>query len=359
MDTLAESALSALDSTITGLLPTSVPGGLTREVRLLPEAIQPLGLGGYIGTHPDPHGAIYGRQLKAILQITINGGNQSAATGYLDQLIQGLVTQHQADLRREGIHRLKFKSDQIDDPRSARFDLHYEYLHLPTTSGDVIHDLDLSVDLNNTPYKAGFVWDLATSSLVDAPEPLADFFAADEPDLNGNSPAPHWAFNNAQGRIEQTSLARGGPLTLTQPRKAGPQLLWRPGEAGFGLGRFIASVEFESTSPDGIGLVFGRVDADNLWYFLASNRHQYHLFGCKEAGNYRFIGTPSSDVGFELNTRHLLSLCVYDQILIATLDGIQTLAIESDISAPAGEIGFFTHGNDGARFYCARLIELI
>jgi hypothetical protein len=336
-----------------------VPGGMTREVRLLPEAIRPLGLGGYIGTHPDPHGEIHGRQLTGILQITIHGGNNTTASAYLEQLIHGLMTQHRTDLRREGIHKLRFKSDRIDDPRSALFDLHYEYLHLPTTGGEVIDELDLNVELNNTPYRARFRWDLATSSLIDAPAPLADFFTPAVSDLDLGSPAPQWQLNHAEGCIEQTSLAQGGPLSLVDPHKAGPQLLWRPAGSGFALGRFIASLEFEASSPAGIGLVFARADADNLWYFLASEQHQYHLFGCKESGSYRFIDSPALGVGFALNNRHRLTLCVHDQTLIASLDGTQTLAIESDIPVPAGEIGFFTHGNDGARFYRARLIELI
>jgi hypothetical protein len=225
----------------------------------------------------------------------------------------------------------------------------------------VIDELELSSELNNTPYRARFLWDLATSTLIDAAAPLADFFAPTLPDLDLDlgSPAPQWVFNNTAGRIEQTSLAQGGPLSLVDPQKAGPQLLWRPTGSGFQLDRFIATLEFEAGSPGGIGLVFARADADNLWYFLASEQHQYHLFGCKESGSYRFLDSPALGVGFALNTRHRLTFCVYDQTLIAMLDGTQTLAIESDIPVPAGEIGFFTHGNDGARFYRARLIELI
>jgi len=357
MDALAESALTALDSTITGLLPASVPSGLTREVRILPDVIRPSGLGGYVGLHPDPHGEIYGRKFKATLQVNISGGNDSAATTYLDQIIHGLLTQDHTDLRREGIHSLKFKPEPIEQ-RRAQFDLFYEYLQLPSTSGDVIHSLDLSIDTNATPYKARFLWDLATHTLIDSPGPLDAFFAAVEPNLNASSPTPSWSFNNGEGRIEQSTLARGGSLTLARTRKAGAQLLWRPEAEGFKVGRFIASIEFESSNSNGIGLVFGRTDANNRWYFLASQHHQYHLFGCREAGSYRFIGTPASNVGFELNRRHLLTLTVYDQTLIATLDGVQTLAVESDTPVPAGEIGFFTHGNNGARFYRARLIEL-
>ncbi|MEJ2200943.1 MAG: hypothetical protein P8X63_08005 [Desulfuromonadaceae bacterium] len=358
MDELNQLALSALDAAIATLLPASVPGGLTREVRLLPEAVLPAGIGGYIGLHPEPRGEIYGRRLRARLQISIRGGNEGNASSYLDQIVQGLLTQHQGDLRREGLQSLSLRPDSVDT-RNAQFDLSFEYRHLPTVSGGIIQDLDLSVANNRTPYRGRFVADLACSSLSGLADPLADFFAPDDLDLNASSPTPAWSYNSVAGCIEQTSTARGGPLTLTQARKAGPQLLWRPSAAPLNISRFIASVEFASGSPDGIGLVFGRSDADNLCYFLASERHQYQLFGCRQGGSYRFIGSPVTDVGLELNSRHRLSLTVYDQTLIATLDGVQTLAVIADTPVPKGELGLFTHGNNSARFYRVQLIELI
>lgn len=69
---------------------------------------------------------------------------------------------------------------------------------------------------------------------------------------------------------EQNAPVVGGPLDLSQPKNAGAQLLWRPGAQGFKLSRFIAAVDFESDSPDGIGAVFARADGESFWYFLAS-----------------------------------------------------------------------------------------
>jgi len=360
MDELNELALNALNSAVTAFLPASVPGGLTRRVQLLPEAVRPAGIGGYIGTYADPQGLIYGRYLSARILISLQGGNDANAAAYLQQIIDGLLQQHHGDLRRAGIQSLKLLPDSVDS-RNAQFDLAFEYRHLPTVGGDVIETLDLSVENNYTPYRTRFLWDLAGRTLIGSAAPLEDFFAPASAELNlsAGSPDPQWSFNDAEGRIEQTSAAKGGLLTLSQALKAGPQLLWRPAGRIFNLSRFIAVVEFESGSPDGIGLVFGRTDGENLWYFLASNRHQYHLFGCREAGNYSFVGTPTTGIGFNLNTRHVLNLTVFDRTLIATLDGVQTLAVTSNSPVSAGELGFFTHGNNDARFYRVRLIELI
>jgi hypothetical protein len=358
MDILSQLAIRALDDALSGFLPSTVPSGLTRRVRVVPSEVRASGLGGYVGTHPEPRGAVLARRVRATLELAVTGGNDADASGYLNQVLRTLLSQQQGDLRREGIQRITLNAAAVQ-PRSATLELDYEYRHLPTESEGVIELLDLNLDVNLTPYRVKYRWDLATRTLVGASQPLADFQVADDPDLNSGSPASQWTFNEAQARIEQNALTRGGPLALSQPKKAGAQLLWRPGGEAFGIGRFIAAVDFESGSSDGIGVVFGRKDAQNFWYFLASERHRYHLFGRKDAGAYSFVGTPAGDVGFALNSRHVLVLVVYDQTLIAELDGVRTLKAEADVQVDAGEIGFLTHGNNQARFHRARLIELV
>jgi hypothetical protein len=358
MDALSELALTALDSAVTGLLPGTVPGGLTRQVRVVPSEVRPSGVGGYVGTHPDPRGAVFARRVRATLELGVTGGNDTDASGYLNQMVRSLLLQSQADLRRDGIQRIALDTEGLE-VRSARLVLDYEYRHLPTESEGVIDTLDLSLDVNLTPYSMRYRWDLAARALAGAPQPLADFQAADDPDLDGESPASQWTFNGAQARIEQNAATVGGPLDLSQPKKAGAQLLWRPGGQAFKLSRFIAAIDFESASPDGIGLVFGRKGGDDFWYFLASQRHEYHLFGRKSGGDYSVIGTPAADTGFAQNARHVLTLVVFDQTLIAELDGVRTLEATAPAPIDAGEIGFLTHGNNQARFFRARLIELV
>ncbi len=357
MDVLAELALTTLDSAVNTLLPAIVPAGLNRQVMVMPTRIRPSGLGGYIGTHPEPRGSIQARRLEAIVRLDISGGAEAAAGSYLNQVIRNLLAHTPAELRQLGIFRLALSSKPVT-ARAAQLDLSYEYRHLPTASEGIIDTIDLNSDLNSTPYGARYQWGMATRTLVDVAQPLADFFIANDPDLNAGSPAPQWTFNNALGRIEQTSSARGGPLDLIEPKKAGPQLLWRPQGNPLPLQRFIAAIEFDSSNPDGIGLIFARADADNFYYFLASQRHRYHLFGRKQGGNYSILGTPATDVGFGLNSRQTFKLTIFDQNLIAELNGTQTLRLTTDDVVGSGELGFLTHGNNTARFYRARLIEL-
>ena len=135
-------------------------------------------------------------------------------------------------------------------------------------------------------------------------------------------------------------------------------LLWRIGGAPLAVARFMAVLEFESATAQGVGLVFGRTGANDRWHFLASQANGYHAFGRKAGNAWSVIGSPAS-AGFSVGQRHTLTLTVFDHTLRVALDGVQTLEVHSDEPVPAGEIGFFTHGNDGARFHRARLLELV
>ena len=356
MDVLAESALSTLESVMTGLLPSTIPQGLGRPVRIVPSSVRPSGIGGYVGTHPDPRGSLFARRVLATFEVEVTGGNDTAASTHLGQVVRTLLTQERGDLLRVGVRRLTLHADGLET-RRATFDVDYEYRHIPTAGEGIIDLLDLSVDLNSTPYRMRFRFDVSTRSLVGAADPLAEFFAVDDPDLNASSPAGNWVFNSGQSRIEQTTLARGGPLTLSQARKAGPQLLWRPNGLPEPVARFIAVADFETAQPDGIGLVFGRRDDQHCWYFLASESNGYHIFGRKDGTTYSVIGTPAA-AGVELGVRHVLTVIAYDQTLIAEIDGVRTLDVTAPAPIDSGEVGFLTHGNNQARFFRARLIEL-
>jgi hypothetical protein len=189
---------------------------------------------------------------------------------------------------------------------------------------------------------------------VGVSEPLAEFLVSNEPGI-----ASSWSFDAAAGRIAQSSAAALGSLDLSEPQKVGPELLFRPGGQPFRPARFIVSIEFDSASQDGVGLVFGRAGAADAFYFLASARHQYRVFGRKASNVFSFVGAPATGLPLAQNVRHELTLTVYDRTLIAELDGTRELAVEAPAELPAGGIGFLTHGNGQARFYRARVIELV
>lgn len=355
MDTIVQHALTALDGHISSLLPASVPAGLTRQVRVLPLRVTPAGIGGYIGPQENPKADVHARRVQASVRVALQGGQDQNASTHLDLITRQLLSQSREELRQRGIFWIK---PELIDGRNAHFELLYEYAHHPDTGEGVIDMLDLTLEPNITPYRARFVWSMAGRSLVGSADPLSEFQVADDPDVNAGSPASQWVFNAAEACVEQNAAVRGGPLTLAQPRKAGAQLLWRPHEAALSLSRFIIGCEFSSASNDGIGVVMHRVDEDNFLYFLASERHRYHLFGRKSAGVYSVISV-ANNVGFTLNSPHQLKIYSFDGKLSAVMNEQQTLVAETGVALPAGEIGFLTHGNNRARFHRARVIDLI
>lgn len=357
-DVESEAALAALDATIAALPWPAPPGGLARQVRVWPNAIRPRGLGGYVGEHLLPRGAIRARLLEAVVELRVDGGSDAAAVAYLRGLTGAFLAQQPGALRAQGIERLRRRDEPVADPRLARFDLRFEYRQLPTASEGRIDTLDLGIDTNVTPYRARYRFDLAARTLAGAPQPLADFAPANDTDLDAGSPSGVWGYDGVARSVVQTAATRGGALAADDPRKAGAMLLWRIGGAPLAVARFMAVLEFESATAQGVGLVFGRTGANDRWHFVASQANGYHLFGRKAGDAWSVIGAPAS-AGFVPGQRHTLALTVFDRTLRAALDGEQTLEVHADDPVPAGEIGFFTHGNDGARFHRARLLELV
>lgn len=355
MDTIVQHALTALDAQISSMLPAPVPVGLTRQVRVLPLRVTPAGIGGYIGPQENPKADVHARRVQASVRVALQGGQDQSASSHLDLITRQLLSQSRTELRQRGIFWIK---PELIDARNAHFELLYEYAHHPDTGEGIIDMLDLALEPNVTPYRAKFIWSMAGRSLAAEANPLAEFAVDDDPDVNAGSPVSQWGFNAVDLCVEQNAAVRGGPLNLSQPRKAGAQLLWRPQQAALSLSRFIVGCEFSSQSNDGIGMVLHRVDDNNFYYFLASERHRYHLFGRKNAGVYSTLGV-ASNVGFSLNTRHQLKIESYDGKLSAVMDEQQTLVAETGVTLPPGEIGFLTHGNNRARFHRARVIDLI
>lgn len=355
MDSIAQQALAALDAAVTGMLPASVPGGLTRVVRISPTQITPTGMGGYIGLQNEPQAGVFGRRVQATVRVAVQGGQDQLANDHVDLVTRTLLLQDRIDLRKKGIFKL---AANAMENRAAQFQCLFEYEFHPGAGEGVIETLDLALENNLTPYKAQFVWNLATLSLAGSATPLADFSVSDDPDATA-TPVSQWAYNDATQCIEQNAAVRGGPLTLAQPKKAGAQLLWRPNGAPLALDKFVMSCEFESASQDGIGLVFHRENSQNFYFFLASERNRYHVFGRKKAGIYILIGAANTDAGFSLNTHHQLKIISFDGQLSAMLDDEQTLSVNAGENLFAGEMGYLTHGNNRARFYRARTIRLI
>lgn len=354
-DVVAAEALVALETAVNGLLPAGVPAGLSRSVRVLPTAVRPMGLGGFIGHHVDPDAALEGRRIAARVDVDVSGGNDTTARGYAATLAGQMLAHTRAELVQRGIHRFRgVRHTDLADARTLAFDVDFEYVRVPVAGEGTITTLALETFNNLTPYSTRGVAEFAAEALALQPAPLADFLPFTDPDA---APAAAWSVGGAPtAAVRQTALSAGGPLDLSDAQKAGAQLLWRPGGTPLGLVRFVASLHFSSSGEDGIGLVFQRRAADDFLFFLASQRHGYHLFGRRQPSGWQTLASAAA--GFSTSRTQQLVLVCCDGQLIAELDERRTLVAQADVQA-AGEIGLLTHGNSTARFHAGRVMALV
>ena len=358
-DVVSVQALAALETAVSALLPADVPAGLTRRVRVVAQQLRPLGMGAYIGRHQGPAASLHGRRVAARVDVDIDGGADNTAQAYASALAGRMLAQTRSDFATRGLQRIR--SLPGTDRRALAFDVDFEYVFVPQDGEGLIDVLALETFANHTPYRTRLraVFDAAT--LAAQPDPqaalLADFAPGDDPQA---APAGAWSLAlAAPAAIVQTAASAAGATALDDPQKAGAQLLWRPRGAAFALSRFVASFTVDSASPDGIGIVFARRAADDYFFFLASRRHSYHVFGRRRPGGWQTLA--AAPFAFALDTPQQLVVGAYDTTLFAQLGEQQTVAASVDeAEAPgSGEIGLLTHANAAARFLAGRLMELV
>lgn len=350
-DEVSAEALTALQTAVAALLPAAVPAGITRSVRVLPRRVRPLGLGGYVGLHREPDAGLFGRRVDARVDVDLGGGSDEQASGYAATLSGQILAQTPAEFAQRGFHRVR--GVDVDSRRALAFDVDFEYVRTPVVGEGLISELALDVFNNVTPYRTRTVASFAGSALALEAAPLADFSPFTDPQA---APPAAWAFDaGAPAALVQAAATAGGALTLDDPQKAGALLLWRPRGAPLSLARFVATLAFSSAGPDGVGLVFHRRAADDFSFFLASQRHRYHLFGRRSPGGWSVVATSAA--GFEPGAGQLLRVGAHDGHLFAELGQDRTLSA-SAVPAASGEIALLTHGNGTARFTAGRLVEL-
>lgn len=350
-DAVSVEALAALESAMASLLPAGVPAGLSRQLSVSARQVRPLGLGGYVGLHSAPDGMLHGRRVAARVAVDVSGGSDAAAQGYAATLAGQILAASRAESAALGIQRIR--GADPSGVRNLAFDVDFEYVRVPDAGEGLITTLALESFNNVTPYRTKLRAAFGAASLALLADPLADFAAATDADA---APAGAWSLDAAEpAAIVQTAASAGGPLDLSSPQKAGTLLLWRPGGAPLALERFVASIVFRSTSPDGVGLVFHHQAPDRYDFFLASQRHGYHLFGRRRPGLWQTVA--SAPFGFTPGATQRLVVGAYDGTLFAELDERRTLLAQTE-RQPGGEIGLLTHGNTAARFLAGRLMQL-
>ena len=358
-DAVSVQALAALETAVSALLPSDVPNGLTRRIRVVAQQLRPLGMGAYVGRHSEPAASLHGRRVAARVDVDIDGGADNTAQAYASALSGRMLAQTRTDFATSGLQRIR--SLPGTDRRALAFDVDFEFVFVPQDGEGLIETLALENFANVTPYRTRLraVFDAGTFAAQPDPQAalLADFATADDPQA---APPGAWSLAlAAPAAIVQTAATAAGPTALDDPQKAGAQLLWRPRGAAFALSRFVASVTVESASPDGIGIVFARRAADDYFVFLASQRHGYHLFGRRRPAGWQTLA--AAPAGFAIGTPQQFVIGAFDTTLFAQLGEQRTLtASVAEADAPgAGEIGLLTHANAAARFLAGRVMELV
>jgi hypothetical protein len=372
-DEIAQAALVTLKNVISSYLPQAVPPAVTRNLFVIPKSIRPLGIGGYVGAHLPPasdvpDGDLIGCTVVAQAEITFaaSSANIGSINTAIDQSTTALLTNDRATLRGDGIQRLQLQqlSPVTGDAsvfRSAIFDIRFECVPPPAQSQGVIETLRFNTLLSSADGSAQFIANMNFADLAAEADPLQQFASITDPAVDNGSANASWVFNAGAGRIEQLNNVRGGVLTLSQPRKAGAQLLIQPAQKPLAIKNGVFTTEFESSSRDGIGLVFRWTDDDNFYFFLASSRHNYQLFGRKVAGVFAFMeqGGVREDQGFNINMRQQIRVVANGDQFEAWFGETRTLTAQDSGITDKGQVGLLAHGNNAAFFYGIDIVKLL
>lgn len=334
---------------------------------IIPRRIKPLGIGGYVGMHDQPEAEIYGRRVEAQAEIRVveSGSDLSSINTEISGLMTALLSTDRETLRNDGIIKLNLQSltpPDIDNGNSrvATFDISCEHQLLPSESGDTIDDVVIRDLLDPANGRAEFISNLDAGQMASLPDPLVDFLPLTDSDVNASSPLAAWSVNAAEGRIEQLNNVRGGGRTSAQPRKAGAQLLVRPGGVPIPLQHLVLGFEFSADSPHGIGCVLRWQDSENYYYFLISEANNYQIFGKKVAGSWSFldVGGQSVHDSIDFSQRRRLQVVALENRFLAYLDDSLICEGQDDSLAQAGEAGLLAHSNNAAFFYTIDLVKL-
>jgi hypothetical protein len=200
-DDVSTLAISALESAVSSLLPSAVPPGLTRSLRVSPRSVAPLGVGGYVGSHREPGAAMFGRRVRARIDVGISGGAETAAASYVAALSGQMLAFTRAEFAGLGIHRLT--GIDADGARDLAFDVDFEFVPVPATGEGVIDNLALQSYTNLTPYRTRLVADFAGAGAGTQAE-----VRALQPSVI-DSPLPHGVPPSSSSRVSRSSRRRG------------------------------------------------------------------------------------------------------------------------------------------------------
>lgn len=165
MEALNKEALAGFVAALGSLVPAR-NSGLETLVRLSALRFLPLGLGDYVGYHPDPEGEVRGRRLEAAVKLTVRAADLDGLDGATSELTGAVVAASRATLREKGFLALTLEKTGPRVPpkdggkaeQEVELKARFEHLRKPTEPAGVIEDIiirekdgQLEVEIKATP----------------------------------------------------------------------------------------------------------------------------------------------------------------------------------------------------------------
>jgi hypothetical protein len=155
LDALLSEALVALDTALSGLLPSPADASLKPALTVLPVRCLATGLGGYIGINIDPIGQLGGCRLEALAIVTVKAPALADLNGALSDSTRAIVAADQKDLRKSGVQEISLDSlgptpaqDAVAPfQREVTFRIKFEYLKKPEAGEGVIKVVEQHVSV--------------------------------------------------------------------------------------------------------------------------------------------------------------------------------------------------------------------
>ena len=354
-------AISALNSRLATLLPTSASEALTPDILINPVRTWPAGIGGYVGLNAEPVGEIHARRIRAQVVIRVKADSLPDLGPAETSVTHALMGASRSTLRHQGILRISRDTDferLLSGPDSGlgdlsakdiRFDVDFEYLRLPEDASSIIDSISLDLLLNETGnrprvlYNGDFQHDL-----------LSDFDAFDDTDTN-NGPS-NWDWSEDAQAIIQTSAISGGSHQFN-PSKRGTCLILRTPNGPL-PDYWLLQANMQS-EQGGMGLVFNFRDMNNYDFLILNRAAAYSLIGRKQEGSFSFAqsGGQMEGSGYTPGEDTSIRVAFQDNQFQVLINHQTRFTARVDESTP-GTVGLLCRNNGTAQFRSLRWISL-
>lgn len=145
MDAISSEALVLFNDAVDALFAdlTSPP-----DIYVLSMTIKHIGLGGFVGIHPDPYGDIVGRRIDAQMEARIvnnNAAQRRTAALAVQQALLDPGEDQPAGILRLQIDNSLTAGFYADNEHRIGFRVLFEFLKIPEEAGDIITEIPVTV----------------------------------------------------------------------------------------------------------------------------------------------------------------------------------------------------------------------